>query len=86
MLILQSCLRRCTIVVALLIEAEDPSLCGCRDLITWVKAQPGAASSFLAPDPCGSWLPGNHALHALLDTLTLWTDCVRGLGVPTYLV
>lgn len=49
-------------------QAEAPNLCGCRDLTIWVKAQPGAASSFLAPNPSGSWLPGDHALHALLDT------------------
>ncbi len=63
-------------------QTEDPNLCACRDLITWVKAQPGAASSFLAPNPFGSWLPGKHALHALLDTLTRRTDRVWGLGVP----
>ena len=39
--------------------------CACRGLTTWVRGRLGAASSSLAPNPCGSWLPGQHALHAL---------------------
>ena len=59
--------------MVLISEVPDPDLCACRDLRTWVKAQPGAASSCLAPNPFGSWLPGD-ALRALLDTLIRQTD------------